>query len=53
MYKSTDGKYYIGTYKLFSNRDACIYKEIPEYIGIKIETAFKDASIKFEDCETY
>ncbi len=49
MYKSTDGKYYVGTLKLFSPGEACIYKELPESIGIKIEKAFEDAGIKFED----
>ena len=51
MYKSTDGKYYVGTYKVFSNGDACLYKKIPEHIGTKIEIAFDEAEIKFEDSE--
>ena len=49
LYKSTNGKYYIGTYDYFSDKDACIYQEIPEYIGIKIDKAFENAEIKFED----
>ncbi len=51
LYKSTNGKYYVGTYKLFSDGDACIYQEIPEYIGVKIDKAFEDAWVKFEDSE--
>lgn len=52
LYKSTIGKYYIGTYELFNDGNACIYQEIPEYIGIKIDKAFENAEIHFEDGQT-
>ena len=52
LYKSIDGKYYIGQY-WYGSEKGYMYAEIPEHIAKKIDKSFEEANIKFEDGETY
>lgn len=52
LFKSIDGKYYIGHW-LYGSKYGNMYIEIPEHLAKKIDKSFEDAEVKFDDGETF
>lgn len=52
LYKSIDGKYYIGDW-WYGAEEGHMHIEIPEHLAKKIDKTFENAGISFEDGQTF
>lgn len=52
LYKSIDGKYYIGDW-WYGAEEGHMYLEIPEHLAKKIDKSFEDAGISFKNGQTF